>query len=183
MQKNYKIKLKEKNRKYYLKNRDKVLKKMKKYKKIYKEKIKQYQIEYREKNKDKIKKQRKKYYQRNKKEILKKQKKHREKNKKRRNTYRIKKKYNINNKQYINMLKIQNRCCAICYNKETIINKHTGKIKALSIDHDHKAGKVRGLLCSKCNKMLGTVNENIFILKNAIDYLNKNYKDEEGYII
>lgn len=44
------------------------------------------------------------------------------------------------------------------------------------IDHDHKTGKIRGLLCGFCNKAIGLLKENINILRNAIHYLEK--KDE-----
>jgi hypothetical protein len=43
----------------------------------------------------------------------------------------------------------------------------------LHVDHDHKNGKVRKLLCSNCNRMLGCAKESIEILNNAIQYLNE----------
>ena len=45
----------------------------------------------------------------------------------------------------------------------------------LSIDHDHKTRKVRGLLCPKCNNLLGSCDDNIEILNSAISYL-EHYK-------
>jgi len=45
------------------------------------------------------------------------------------------------------------------------------KGRMLSVDHDHVTGKLRGLLCSKCNTSLGMINDNIQILKNMIVYL------------
>jgi hypothetical protein len=70
--------------------------------------------------------------------------------------------------------KSQNGVCAICKNSE----KHN---KRLSVDHDHNCcpgtktcGKcTRGLLCSICNKTLGMVNDDIKILQDMIDYLQK----------
>lgn len=43
--------------------------------------------------------------------------------------------------------------------------------KKLSVDHCHKTGKVRGLLCSNCNTAIGLLKEDINVLKNAINYL------------
>ena len=62
----------------------------------------------------------------------------------------LKKKYGITLEQYDEMFEAQGGICAIC--KESDI---TGK--RLSIDHDHETGKVRGLLCGKCNTRIGVL--------------------------
>lgn len=77
---------------------------------------------------------------------------------------------------YILLLNKQNNLCAICDKPESIVNNHNGKIKRLAIDHDHKTGKVRGLLCQKCNTSIGAFNESIEALERAILYLKK-HKD------
>ena len=48
----------------------------------------------------------------------------------------------------------------------------TGKNQC--VDHSHKSGIVRGILCSNCNRGLGYFNDNIYKLANAIKYLNNN---------
>lgn len=63
----------------------------------------------------------------------------------------------------------QNGLCAICKNPEKTVIK--GTLCNLSIDHDHKTGKVRGLLCSRCNQALGLFDENVDRMLYAIDYL------------
>lgn len=45
----------------------------------------------------------------------------------------------------------------------------------LSVDHCHKTGKVRGLLCNLCNTSLGGFHDNIELLKKAIKYLKINH--------
>ena len=69
------------------------------------------------------------------------------------------------------MERAQNGCCAICGRKETA--KLKGKTLHLSIDHSHKTGKVRALLCRKCNSLLGYVSDSIETLRAAIQYLEK----------
>jgi hypothetical protein len=54
--------------------------------------------------------------------------------------------------------------CAICW-------RATGKTRRLSVDHDHKSGKVRGLLCSTCNRMLGHARDDTDFFARAINYL------------
>lgn len=56
---------------------------------------------------------------------------------------------------------IQKRRCMIC-----------GKsLEKYCVDHDHKTGEFRGLVCKKCNSTMGFVNDNIFILIKMIKYL------------
>ena len=76
------------------------------------------------------------------------------------------KQYNIDNDYFNKLFETQKGKCAIC-------GIHQLKLKrALSIDHCHKTGKVRGLLCSKCNTGIGMLQDNTEFLKNAIDYLD-----------
>jgi hypothetical protein len=79
---------------------------------------------------------------------------------------KLKKKYNITNQQYEDMKIEQNDCCAIC-------NVVLGFGHLSAIDHCHKTGKVRGLLCRNCNLLLGNAKDNIDILKSAQIYLKK----------
>lgn len=72
--------------------------------------------------------------------------------------------YNITEEQYNNLLVFQNHTCAIC--KKDKNTKHDW-----SIDHCHITNKVRGILCSKCNSMIGLAKDNITTLANAIEYL------------
>lgn len=64
----------------------------------------------------------------------------------------------------------QDNKCKICKKKETSEHKN-GKTKRLSIDHNHISGKIRGLLCGKCNTALGLFKDSIRNLQSAIHYL------------
>ena len=63
----------------------------------------------------------------------------------------------------------QKHKCAIC-NKSPTYGRHKYPRK-LAIDHDHKTGKIRGLLCRSCNLGLGYFKDDIELLKNSILYL------------
>lgn len=45
--------------------------------------------------------------------------------------------------------------------------------RSLCLDHDHKTGKLRGVLCDRCNRGIGLLKDDIRILKSAISYLEK----------
>lgn len=79
--------------------------------------------------------------------------------------------YGIDEYKYEDMLISQGYKCAICRQEETAIDKRTGKVFELSVDHCHETGAVRGLLCNKCNTGLGYFRDQISILQNAIRYL------------
>jgi hypothetical protein len=62
----------------------------------------------------------------------------------------------------------QNGCCDICGKHQVDLNK------ALSADHNHNTNEVRGLLCQRCNTVLGMCLDDKSILESAIKYLEKN---------
>lgn len=68
----------------------------------------------------------------------------------------------------------QRGVCKICGNIDVKVNK-TGesRIQRLAVDHCHKTGKVRGLLCASCNGGLGLFKDDINLLKKATRYLTK----------
>lgn len=68
--------------------------------------------------------------------------------------------YNITLEDFVALAEKQENKCAIC-----------GSVAPLTIDHCHKSGKVRGLLCGNCNRGIGCLKESIDNLKNAIKYL------------
>lgn len=62
--------------------------------------------------------------------------------------------YGITLGQYDEMFEEQNGICAICGKPETATIR-CGSVRRLAVDHNHKTGKVRALLCSNCNQNLG----------------------------
>ncbi len=75
------------------------------------------------------------------------------------------KRYGITIDEYDTLLRSQNGVCAIC-SREPVDGQR------LAVDHDHKTGKVRGLLCFKCNTGLGHLGDSLDTLKRAVDYLS-----------
>lgn len=77
---------------------------------------------------------------------------------------RISKVYSIPPDAYDAMYDAQDGRCAICL-------RATGKTRRLSVDHDHKTGEVRGLLCRPCNDVLGHARDDVAFFYRAIYYL------------
>ena len=80
--------------------------------------------------------------------------------------------YGISTEEYELIRKKQDGRCKICKDRRERL-KRNGKILSLSIDHDHNTGRVRGLLCYKCNLALGNFEDKVIYLLRAICYLLK----------
>lgn len=82
--------------------------------------------------------------------------------------------YNLTLSEYNTMFKKQKGQCAVCGRHQMSLNRR------LDIDHDHATGKVRGLLCSVCNRHLGRVEHGCNYIaawgKQMLQYLEK-YKE------
>jgi hypothetical protein len=87
-------------------------------------------------------------------------------------SYDLRKNYGVTLEWYREQLAKQKNVCAICEQPETAVIK--GKVISMSVDHCHTTGKIRGLLCTKCNRGLGLFMDNKDILKSAIHYLDSN---------
>lgn len=84
--------------------------------------------------------------------------------------------FEISMDDYNRMLEAQGGVCAICKHPET--HKRNGKLKAMAVDHSHKTGAIRGLLCCDCNTGIGKLKDSVNVLSNAIDYLRKHSIDD-----
>ena len=92
--------------------------------------------------------------------------------------YHLKKRYNLTEEDYKNLLVAQNHKCAICgVDEQELPNKK------LYVDHSHETGKVRELLCHNCNVSLGLMKESIQTLSKAIAYLDKHNEQKLGRTI
>jgi hypothetical protein len=65
-------------------------------------------------------------------------------------------------KKFLQLLNKQGYLCNIC---GSVIDE------TAHVDHNHNTGKVRGILCRRCNLLLARAQDNVQILKNAITYL------------
>lgn len=78
----------------------------------------------------------------------------------------IKHKYDLTSDDFETMWTEQSGCCAICQASLT-------RDRKTHIDHSHKTGLVRGLLCRNCNLLLGNAHDDETTLNSAIAYLTK----------
>ena len=80
--------------------------------------------------------------------------------------YGMKQKYGISKKQYDELV-THNPVCNICGK----FNSNNRTKNKLCVDHYHITGKIRGLLCDKCNKGIGLLEDNVQLLEKAVEYL------------
>ena len=72
------------------------------------------------------------------------------------------------------MVAAQNGVCAICHQgTKSLLGEY------LSVDHCHKTGFVRGLLCGSCNTLIGQIDDSIDILESMISYIRRNAPTRE----
>jgi hypothetical protein len=158
----HKEKIAKRTKKYYLLHKEETLKQCKKYASEHKKEIKQRQHRWYKRNKKQHSRCNKQYYLKHKKRLLKLSRKQRLKS------------LNLSINDYNLMIQEQNGVCAICKQTETLKKTNGTHARRLSVDHDHKSGKVRGLLCNRCNIILGKIEDNTFLLNTMIKYLQNN---------
>jgi len=81
------------------------------------------------------------------------------------------KKYGLTKALFERLLTSQNYKCAIC--GVAIADDHT-----CHVDHDHQTGKVRGLLCSRCNTGIGQFKDDPDLLLRAAAYLQRHHGEQ-----
>lgn len=87
-----------------------------------------------------------------------------------RRTQSKRRQFGLSYDEYLSMCIAQGNKCRICDKPESEVHS-TGRIRELAIDHDHRTGKVRGLLCGKCNRAIGLMLDSPEILRAAASYL------------
>ena len=86
--------------------------------------------------------------------------------------HKLRYRYGMSPEDYASLLQSQDGKCAICGRAESKIDK-TGNIQMLSVDHCHRTGKNRGLLCDSCNRAIGALRDDVDTLLKAISYIQK----------
>lgn len=79
--------------------------------------------------------------------------------------------YGITTDDYDRMFAEQRGVCLICDQPETAMRD--GKVKPLAVDHDHRTGQVRALLCHRCNAAIGLMFDDPDRLREAATYLER----------
>lgn len=88
----------------------------------------------------------------------------------------LKRNYGISVSEYDELLQSQNNVCAVCHKPEPWRRGY------LHVDHNHKTGQLRGLLCSKCNLALGHANDDVNILRALIRYIQTIPKENNKWV-
>lgn len=108
------------------------------------------------------------YFEKNKSYLIRKQKEWQQKNKEKVHANGIKRKYNLTAEGYRELLGQQNYSCAICGQDQKELNRK------LAVDHDHRTGKIRGLLCTTCNtKVVFVVEMRDHLIEKTREYLKR----------
>lgn len=83
----------------------------------------------------------------------------------------LKRNYNTEYEEVKKMYEDQNHKCFLCLTEGFKLNPNAKQ--NLVVDHDHKTGKVRKLLCHNCNRALGLFQDNPDVLRKAADYVEQ----------
>lgn len=86
--------------------------------------------------------------------------------------------YGVSRSWVLQKLEEQGGTCAIC--KTFGFKMREDHVTGMNLDHDHKTGKPRGLLCHNCNRGLGLFRDSEELLESARKYLNDSRRNEEA---
>jgi hypothetical protein len=95
--------------------------------------------------------------------------------------WHLRRTYGITLAQYDELLIAQGGLCALCKRPQLKACGRTGAkdVERMHVDHDHKSGKIRGLLCALCNRGLGCFSEDPDLLEWAAAYLRSHCSESE----
>lgn len=85
----------------------------------------------------------------------------------------LNKSYGLSLIDYDRMFEEQNGVCALCGEPESVKHRNTNAINRLSVDHNHETGKIRDLLCNRCNLLVGKVESDLSLVELAVDYIER----------
>jgi len=89
-----------------------------------------------------------------------------------RRRWHLKQKYGMTVEEYDELLARQGGACATCRQPPPDRPRRPrDPLVFFPVDHDHRTGRVRGLLCFRCNTVLGQVDDDVELLQSLIEYL------------
>jgi len=94
--------------------------------------------------------------------------------------YCVRTQFGLSADEYDQLVRSQGGCCAICGLAETSIDPQRGTVRQLSLDHNHTTGRVRELLCGRCNRVLGMLHDDLHTIDRLYAYLVLHNKKEIG---
>ncbi len=83
--------------------------------------------------------------------------------------YQLKAEYGLTHETFQELLDSQGGKCACC--DKDLASLETRVNKRYHVDHDHKTGQVRGILCAGCNTAIGLLGDDVSAVQRAVDYL------------
>lgn len=89
--------------------------------------------------------------------------------KERKRARQLERRFGITQEEYDQLCEAQGHACAICKRPER--DTVNGVVKRMAVDHEHNTGRVRGLLCSSCNRGIGCLNDDPEALRSAARYI------------
>lgn len=127
----------------------------------------EYMRKYREKNRERINAKHRAWYAANKDKHNARVRSYLARNPGRRRVWALKSRYGLTPERYDELLAAQDGCCAICR------ADRPGGRGDWHVDHCHATGTVRGILCARCNRVLGFMGDTVGALDRFIRYLEK----------
>ena len=85
--------------------------------------------------------------------------------------YHLQKRYGLSEEEFDRLFEVCKGRCQICRRREDELPLLDGKPQRLHVDHNHRTGEIRGLLCIDCNLGLGRFHDSFELLSNAMDYV------------
>ena len=85
----------------------------------------------------------------------------------------LKYKYGVSHAEFSKAWQEQNGCCCICENELPDLMTYDNRRRGYAIDHNHETGEFRGILCIKCNSLLGMASDRVDVLYAAAKYLSE----------
>lgn len=87
--------------------------------------------------------------------------------------WHINRTYGLTKLAWNTLYELQLGVCAICEQPETRVSNKSGKVQPLCVDHKHDTKEVRALLCNRCNRVLGYIQDDMELAKKILTYLLK----------